>query len=868
VEVTFSPLRLLLIEDSAADAELLLRELRRLQRPIEYRRVASARTLESALDEFPADIILSDYSMPGFGGQDALEIVLSRAPLTPFVYVSGTLGEERAIEALQRGASDYVLKDNLRRLPTAVDRALRMARERVEREQMQRALRDSEERFRTIVETSRDWIWENDASLHMTYSNGAVAEILGYRPEELEGRAATELMLDEDRREVEARMPRLIDEQRGWHRWRLRWRHRDGGCKVLESTGAPRFDEHGNLSGFRGIDHDVTDHLRQEARIREFARIHAVLSAVGSSALRAADREALLRNACRIAVEQGGFKAAGVGVRDEHGALVIAQTFGDRELIEAVAPREPMALDGTGAYSDHPGIRSFRDNRIVAVQDFGQCSDLPETLCRQMLEHGVHSQISLPIGSAPWGLLALYSDSPRVYDAEEIALLRRLADEIDHAVDFIAKGERLEYLAYHNPVTGLPNRAAFLARLRSLLPQGPVLVAALDIRGFGRINHSRGYAFGEELLRQLAARLQELAAPGLIVAHPERDMFLLAYRAESDAGIAQEAERLNLRLRDFEGMGFMVHSERVHLGLRTGITLAPLHGRDADELERNAISALAETPRLQTSLCVFSSGLHERAARLIELERDLRRAIDERQFELFFQPKFDTRERRLAGAEALLRWRHPEHGLIPPAEFIPVLEDTGLIVPVGEWVLRKALQTAIDWRSRGCADLRIAVNVSARELRNERFLEQCGALLDPHRADQPIDIEVTESVLIDDIDQSIRLLQALRDHGCRVAIDDFGTGYSSLNYLVRLPIDTVKIDRSFVAMLTRSPETVVLVTSMIGLSHSLGLEVVAEGVEGEAEAALLHAHGCDILQGFLLARPLPEAEFEKRVLGI
>src|SRR5687768_12727660 len=223
-----SSLKVLLIEDSPADAELVLRALRDLDARVEHARVASAAALRRSLAEFVPDVVLSDFSMPGFSGQEALEIVRERSPHVPFLFVSGTIGEELAIQALQRGAIDYVLKDNLRRLPSAIERALGIARDGRDRQRMEQALRESEERFRSIVENSRDWIWECDRNIRITYSNGAVAQILGYQPEELVGTLAAEHMHAVDSAEAARRIPALAAEGKGWSRWRLRWRHRNG----------------------------------------------------------------------------------------------------------------------------------------------------------------------------------------------------------------------------------------------------------------------------------------------------------------------------------------------------------------------------------------------------------------------------------------------------------------------------------------------------------------------------------------------------------------------------------------------------------------------------------------------------------------
>jgi PAS domain S-box-containing protein/diguanylate cyclase (GGDEF)-like protein len=857
------PLKVLLVEDSAADAELMLRALRELARPIEHRRVANKAALEAALAEFAPDVVLSDFSMPGFGGSDALQISQEHAPSVPFLFVSGTIGEECAIDALQRGAADYVLKDNLRRLPSAVDRAMRSAHERAARERVELALRDSEERFRTIVESSQDWIWEFERDTRIVYSNGAIANILGYRPKELIGRCASELLLPEDRLEVEQRIPALAAEERGWRHWRLRWRHRNGSVRVLESTATPRHDESGKLIGFRGVDQDVTERLQQEIRIRHLVRIHGVLSSLGKVVLRAKNRDVLLRQVCTVAVEKGGFKAASIAeVRDN--SLVVVGAYGDAGVLDLIGQYNGASLDSDDL-APLPGARAMRQASKVILRDFAHADSLSEQALADARRAGVAAKAALPIGNPAWGVLTLFAGEVQEFDEEEIALLDRLVDEIDYAVDFIAKSERLEYLAYHNPVTGLPNRTAFRERLLPMLRTGPVVVAVLDLQRFAYINDSRGRAFGDALLAEFGLRLGELAANAL-VAHLEADAFVLAYSAEGD--LEAESERLDARVHEAEQRAYVVEGEEVYVTIRSGIALAPLHGDNGEVLERNAMAALAEAEKRRTRIHAFGEHLRGLSARRLELERDLRRAIEQQEFELHYQPKFDTLSRRMVGAEALLRWRHPRIGMVTPDEFIPVLEETGLIVPVGRWVLQQALGTALRWRRDYHPSLRIAVNVSARELRHTSFLEYCRSLLEPHVVNQPIDIELTESQLMDDVEHCMHLLEGLRDLGCRVAIDDFGTGYSSLNYLARLPVDDLKIDKSFIALLTQSPETMGLVTNIITLAHSLSLTVIAEGVEEEEQAKLLRLLRCDALQGYLLGRPLPEDEFEKQLLAI
>lgn len=862
MDTPHATLKVLLVEDSPSDAELVLRSLRELPHDIEHARVSSEAGLRRALAEFVPDIILSDFSMPGFSGQQALVVARQEASDIPFLFVSGTIGEELAIEALQRGALDYVLKDNLRRLPSAVERALRMNRERLALERTERALRESEERFRTIVENSRDWIWETDADLITTYSNHAVEQILGYKPEELLGTRATDLLVDEERDGVVRRIGELRGQGSGWQRWRVKCRHRDGSTRILDSSSTPAVDATGAVIGFRGVVQDVTELLQQQTRIEQLARIQAVLGALGNTVLRARDQEELLISTCRVAVEQGGFIAAGIGVRRPDDTVEVVARCGDGDVLRIAAPFEPIPINAPGPYYRHPGIVAFREKRRVAIQDFASM-DLPAEVRDEMAAIGVRSEIALPIGAEPWGLLALFSSAPQDYDAQEIDLLERLTGEIDYAMDFMEKSQRLQHLAYHNSVTDLPNRTAFRDRIAPLLRAGPVLVAALDIQRFSHINDSRGRAFGDKLLRQVGLRLGELI-PEAIVANPEADTYLVAFPSFNP--LESEVDGIEGRLRELEECAFQVDNEKTYVILQCGLAMSPLHGTDGEALERNAMAALAEGAKRKVRVHAFSEDLRGRAADRMELERDLRHAIESNEFELHYQPKFDAISRRLIGAEALLRWRHPQRGMMSPADFIPVLEETGLIVPVGAWVMQSALDTAVAWRAHCGWSLRIAVNVSARELRHAHFLDRCRALLEPHLADPLLDIEITESLVMDDLQHSMQVLEGVRRLGCRVSIDDFGTGYSSLNYLARLPVDEIKIDQSFVALLAHSPESMGLVTNIISLAHSLSLKVVAEGVEEEEQAKLLRLLRCDILQGYLLGRPVSAGAFVQQHL--
>ncbi|HEV8695120.1 MAG TPA: EAL domain-containing protein [Lysobacter sp.] len=853
-----------MVEDSAPDAELVLHILRKLGTQIEHRRVADGEQMRLTIKEFTPHVILSDFTMPKFSGHDALELASEIAPQIPFVFVSNTIGEDVAIEALKRGADDYVLKDNLRRLPSAIERALRGAAERDAREQMERALRDSEERFRNIVESSQDWIWEMDLDGRLTYSNAAVERILGLAPAGLTNTPWPEL-LHPDEHAGNAILAQRIAAGEPWQALRLQFYHRDGGSRILESTGGPLRDSYGTLLGFRGINRDITEHLAQESRIRHLARLHAVLSALGNAVLRAGTRQGVLDAACRVVIEQAGFLAACIVEAGEDGTVRVHSCHGDLHALAIVTDLDSRShAKSARAAVTALEMRALRDGIGTMIPDLANDTAMPEETRAYLRGANVAAQAVLPLGKPAWGVLSLYASEPQSFGSEEVALFERLVDEIDFAVEFIEKSEQLEYLAYFTPVSGLPNRTAFQNRLRQRLLRGPMVVAVADIERFAAVNESRGRAFGDALLKQVGQRLSKRVGPDGLIAHLEADAYGIAYRASGNA--SAEAERLDALLQDIQQQPFVVEDQEIRIALRAGHALAPDHGDDPETLEHNAAAALMEGKRRKQRTFAFGDELRGRAARRLRLEHELRAAIDAGEFQLHYQPKFNAASQRLIGAEALLRWRHPTRGLVAPGEFIQVLEESALIVPVGRWAMGEALRTALAWRERH-PGFRIAVNVSAQELQHSSFLDECRHLLQPHAVAQPLDIEITESVLVDDIERSMHLLDALRDLGCRVSIDDFGTGYSSLNYLARLPCDEIKIDQSFIALITESPETLALVTNIIGLAHSLSLTVVAEGVEENEQAKLLRLLRCDVLQGYLLGRPIPADEFDRRLFG-
>jgi diguanylate cyclase (GGDEF)-like protein len=425
--------------------------------------------------------------------------------------------------------------------------------------------------------------------------------------------------------------------------------------------------------------------------------------------------------------------------------------------------------------------------------------------------------------------------------------------------------ERLSYLVHHDVLTGLPNRVLFLDRLGQAIHEanrhGRVVgVLHLDVDRFKSINGSLGHAAGDELLKAIAARLGATLRPGDTVARLSGDEFTLLL---SDMARVDDAATVARKILDSLAQPFEIAGRELHIGASLGITLFPADSSDAEELLRNADAAMRRAKEAGGNNHQFyTPEMTARAAENLALENGLRHALEHDELRLHYQPVMETVTGHLVGAEALVRWRRGPHGLVPPDRFIPLAEETGLIVQIGEWVLRTACARCRTWEASNGSAPRVAVNLSAREFLREdlagsvrRVLRE--ADLEPTR----LELEITENVLMRDSCVAQAVLGALRDAGVRLTLDDFGTGYSSLSYLKRFPIDTLKIDRSFVRDIPDDPNSAALVRAMITMAHSLMIAVVAEGVETQEQYEFLRTEGSDFIQGYFFSPPLPAEEF-------
>jgi diguanylate cyclase (GGDEF)-like protein/PAS domain S-box-containing protein len=429
---------------------------------------------------------------------------------------------------------------------------------------------------------------------------------------------------------------------------------------------------------------------------------------------------------------------------------------------------------------------------------------------------------------------------------------------------------RLQYLANFDTLTGLPNRILLGERLDQAIREADrhqrlVAVMFVDLDNFKIVNDSLGHEAGDVLLSHVARELQASVRPGDTVARLGGDEFVVVL---ANVAHIDDIARVAHKMLDTLAQPVAIAGREIVTTPSIGITVYPFDEQSGEGLLKNADAAMYHAKeRGRNNFQFFTADLNSRVQRRLALDQALRHALERGELSLHYQPQADLISGRVIGLEALARWRHPEWGMVSPLEFIPVAEETGLIGPIGEWVLREACATAARLRAEGHAGLKIAVNLSARQFDDPRLPELVARILAETGLPPPaLDLEVTESLLMRNVDDAVRTLDTLAAQGTTISLDDFGTGYSSLSYLKRLPIDALKVDRAFVRDVTRSADDAAIVRAVIALAHALGIQVIAEGVEDEAQLGFLRRHGCDALQGYLFAKPM-DAEALQQWLG-
>jgi diguanylate cyclase (GGDEF)-like protein len=429
-----------------------------------------------------------------------------------------------------------------------------------------------------------------------------------------------------------------------------------------------------------------------------------------------------------------------------------------------------------------------------------------------------------------------------------------------------AAQQQLNYLAYYDVLTKLPNRTLFMDHLNLAIAganrHGTLMALLfLDLDHFKEINDTLGHPIGDLLLQETAQRLSFCVRDTDTVARMGGDEFAIV---QTDLAGLEGAEILAQKLVEAISQPFLLDGNEVYTSTSIGLTIYPLEEVGPEQLLKNADMAMyAAKAKGRNNFQFFSPAMNVEAHKHRDLQTGLRQALERGELMLYYQPKVNLQSGEIVGAEALLRWCHPERGLIPPLEFIPVAEESGLIVPIGEWVLKQSCGQIKSWQRAGLPALRVSVNLSAAQFKRDNLLETLSAALrDADLEPQYLELEITESLLMQTAHDTVNILEWLRCFGIHVSIDDFGTGYSSLSYLKRLPVDILKIDRSFIDEIPDDGDDIAITKAIISLSHHLNLSVIAEGVETRAQVDFLRANGCDEVQGYYFSKPLPAEEFE------
>lgn len=872
------PIKVLIVEDSEDDAILALRALHRGGFDPTHQRVQTAADLQAALAQERWDAVISDFSMPGFTGLDALGMFRSAGLDIPFILISGTIGEDTAVAAMKAGASDYVMKSSLARLAPALERELKETQMRAANQQAQAALIDSEERFRQMAENIRDVFFLVDVDgERVLYVSPAYEEIWGRSSESLYAnpQSWTEAVHPDDRASAYEKYGQIVSASKAEFEFRMV--RPDGSIRWIKARGFPVRDDADKIVRIAGIATDVTDQKTDaekikaaQDRITHLNRVYAMLSGINTLIVRVHDRDELFKEACRIAVEEGGFRMAMIAtVHHSTMKIVPVATAGkDDELMSAIN----NILSSSELAPKTMSTRAIRNKKAV-VSNTAQ-NDPQVLFSAQYIKAGVQSMAVFPliVSDEAVGVLALYAGETEFFKDEELKLLSELAGDVAFAIDHIGKQERLNYLAYYDVLTGLANRSLLLERvaqsMRSAVRGGDKLALFLiDLERFKNINDSLGRPAGDALLRLVAEWLTSKVGDANLLARVGADLFAMVLpQVKQDGEVARALEQLMVAFLEHP---FQLNDAVLRISAKVGIALFPDDGADADTLFKNAESALNKAKTSGERYLFYTQKMTDMVAGKLTLENQLRQALDKGEFVLHYQPKVNLVSGKMTSAEALIRWNDPRTGLVPPARFIPILEETGLIHEVGRWALRQAIADALRWRTAGLAALRIAVNVSQLQLRHRGFIDEVrqAISIDAHAA-AGLELEITESLLMENVQHSITSLQAIRDMGVTLAIDDFGTGFSSLSYLSKFPVDTLKIDRSFVIEMTDAPESLALVSTIISLAHALKLKVVAEGVETEEQSRLLRVLNCDEIQGFLFSKPVPSDIFEAKFLAL
>ncbi|RMN95382.1 Sensory box/GGDEF domain/EAL domain protein [Pseudomonas coronafaciens pv. coronafaciens] len=710
-----------------------------------------------------------------------------------------------------------------------VTRIIGIAKDITEQVASSQSLRDSEQRYRMLAESISDVIFSTDGLLDINYVSPSVERALGYSADWIVQNGWSAVLANRQQLAgfdaLMSRIGKVLKKPRELARLRDEVTTRmfvfdclraDGRKIPVELRVVLVWDEHGHFEGIFGVGRDIS----QQRRAEKDLRMAATVFEHSTSAILITDPAGYIVQANEAFTRVSGYEVA--QVLDQLPGMLTVETEQEAQMRHIL-----KQLDGRGTWEGE--IRLKRRNGehypawvgITAVVD--DEGDLASYVC-------------------------FFSD-----------ISERKASE-----------DRIHRLAYYDALTHLPNRTLFQDRLHSALQQAErqkawVVLMFLDLDRFKPINDSLGHAAGDRMLQEMATRLLACVDIDDTVARMGGDEFtLLLQPAITREAALNRAIHVAERILTSLVTPFVLEGREFFVTASIGIALSPQDGNELSQLMKNADTAMYHAKECgKNNFQFYQADMNATALERLELESDLRHALEQQEFTLYYQPQFSGDGKRLTGAEALLRWRHPRRGLVPPNDFIPVLEELGLVVEVGDWVLAEACRQLKHWHQARVRVPKVSVNISARQFSDGQLGKRIAGILEQTGLSPAcLELELTESILMREVEEAMHILDGLKNLGLSIAVDDFGTGYSSLNYLKQFPIDVLQIDRTFVDGLPSGEQDAQIARAIIAMAHSLNLSVIAEGVETHEQLEFLRQHGCDEVQGYLFGRPMPPGQFE------
>ena len=822
-----APTSVLLIEDDPADARLIQDALADL--PDSTFHVEWVCCLANAIERLqsaPVDVILLDLTLPDGQGILAFDQVFAATPDALILVLSTESDEELARQAIARGAQDYLAKVHINAhwLPRALNYV-------IERKAIRESLRLSESRFRAMSDAAPLGIFVSDADGACEYTNAAYHKISGLSFDESLGMNWSMAIHPEDRERVLAEW-RIAARSQEAFQTEFRFLQGDDRVVWTRINSATIRDGKTSLGLIQTVE-DISERktaelellAAEDALFAEKERAQVTLDSIGDAVL-TTDLQGKVSYLNRQAEKMTGWS------REEAVGHPLTEVFSivDGTTRQVVANPAKVAItqnQTVGLANNCILIR--RDGLELAIND----SAAP-----------IHDRDGQVIGA--------------VLVFEDVSESRAMTLKMSH-------------LARHDFLTGLPNRMLLTERLSQAIGLAQrhhrqVALLFIDLDCFKNINDSLGHTIGDQLLQSVGERLLATVRATDTVCRQGGDEFVILL---PEIEQPQDAAHIAQKLLDAFAVPHLIGGQELHITLSIGISVYPDDGVDLDAVLQNADTAMyhAKTNG-RNNFQFFRADMNTRAVRRLLIENNMRRALKQGEFVLKYQPQINLASGAITGAEALIRWRDPDLGAIPPGQFVPVAEECGLIVTIGHWVLREACQQVKVWLDSGLRVPSIAINISAVEFRHKNFLEGLAQILDETGLTPDyLELELTESLLMHDVESSATVLESLKDMGIKLAIDDFGTGYSSLSYLKRFPITTLKIDQSFVRDITTDINDATIVSAVVGMGRNLNHRVIAEGVETREQFEFLSTRQCPEGQGFLFSHPLPAEDFARLLVA-